>query len=83
MGNSARFSGVYIVFEVFQVTWRSNKESPSVYWTDTLVVSFNGLKSCKFVSRSDLVLHADFLGALEAQFQESLKEFERNLRKGW
>ena len=28
----SRFSGVYLVFEVFQDAWHSNKENPSVYW---------------------------------------------------
>ena len=32
----SRFSGVYLVFEVFQDTWGSNKGSPSVYWHATL-----------------------------------------------
>ena len=30
------FSGVYLVFEVFQDTLQSNKENPSVYWHATL-----------------------------------------------
>ena len=29
-------SGVHVVFEVFQDTWHSNKENPSVYWHATL-----------------------------------------------
>ena len=52
------FSGVYLVFEMFQDTWRSNKDNPGVYWNATL--------SCPFMpqimqihSRSDLVLDAD------------------------
>ena len=32
----SRFSGVYLVFEVFQDTWHSNKENPGVYWNATL-----------------------------------------------
>ena len=50
----SRFSGVYLVLEVFQDTWHSNKENPSVYWHP--VLSLDGLKLYKFVSRSDLVL---------------------------
>ena len=34
------FSGVYLVFEVFQDAWRSNKENPSVYWNATLPCPF-------------------------------------------
>ena len=29
------FSGVHLVFEVFQDAWSSNKENPSVYWGAT------------------------------------------------
>ena len=32
----SRFSGVYLVLEVFPDTWNSNKENPSVYWNATL-----------------------------------------------
>ena len=32
----SRFSGVHLVLEVFQDTWRSNKESPSAYWGENL-----------------------------------------------
>ena len=32
----SRFSGMYLVFEVFWDAWRSNKENPSVYWNATL-----------------------------------------------
>ena len=32
----SRLSGVYLVSGVFQDTWRSNKENPSVYWGATL-----------------------------------------------
>ena len=34
------FSGVYLVFEVFQDTWRSNKDNPSVCWHVTLSCPF-------------------------------------------
>ena len=50
------FQACYRVFEVFQDTWRSNKENPSVCWTANLSLSFQGLKLCEFVSRSHLVL---------------------------
>ena len=47
---------MYLVFEVFQDTWRSNKDNPCL-------LSLDGLK---IVSRSDLVLELtvslDFLG---------------------
>ena len=48
----SRFSGMYLVFEVFQDTWHSNKENPS----ENPVWSLNGLKLCKLAFRSDLVL---------------------------
>ena len=58
----SRFSGVYLVFEVFQDTWHSKKENPSVCWYATL--------PCPLIASnyatSDLVLDADncldFLG---------------------
>ena len=53
------FSGVYLVFEVFQDIWHSNKENPSVILACYPVLSLDGLKLCKSVSRSDLVLDAD------------------------
>ena len=53
----SRFSGVYLVLEVFQDTWRSNKENRSACWKLECcpVWSLHGLKLCKSVSRSDLV----------------------------
>ena len=49
------FSGVYLVFKVFQDAWRSNKENPN--WNATLSCPFiHGFKLCRFVSGSDLVL---------------------------
>ena len=48
-------SGMCLVLEVFQDTWRSNKENPSVYWGATLSSPLMALKLCKFVARSDLV----------------------------
>ena len=53
------FSGVYLVFEVFQDTWRSNKQNPSVYWNAAcLVPSWPQIMQIRisFRSRSDLVL---------------------------
>ena len=65
----SRFSGVYLVFEVFLDTWHSHKENPSTL-ACYLVLSLDDLKLCKFISRSDLVLDADhsldFLGTEEA-----------------
>ena len=49
------FFSVYLVFEVFQDAWRSNKENPCILECCP-VLSFHGLKLCKFVSRSDLIL---------------------------
>ena len=70
-------SGVYLVFEVFQETWHSNKENPSVCWHATLsypLLASNYahlyLVPISFCSRSDLVLDADhslnFLGTQES-----------------
>ena len=36
----SRFSGVYLVFDVIQDTWCSNKEDPSVYWNAALSCPF-------------------------------------------
>ena len=36
----SRFSGVCLVFEVFQAACRSNKENPSVYWNAALSCPF-------------------------------------------
>ena len=36
----SRFSGVYLVFEVFQLAWCSNKENPSAFWNATLSCPF-------------------------------------------
>ena len=58
----ARFSGVYLVFEVFQDAWRSNRENPSVHWGATLscpLMASNMQIRISFRSRSDLVLDAD------------------------
>ena len=32
----SRFSGVYLVFEVFRNIWPNNMENPGVYWHATL-----------------------------------------------
>ena len=53
---------MYLVFEVFQDTWRSNKENPSVYWGATLSCPLLASNLYKFVSCSDLVL-ISFLAA--------------------
>ena len=34
------FSGVYLVFEVFQDTWRSNNNNPGAYWNAALSCPF-------------------------------------------
>ena len=34
--SQSHLSGVYLVFEVFQGTWHSNKENPSVSWNAAL-----------------------------------------------
>ena len=81
----SRFSGVYLVFEVFQDTSHSNKEI--LVYTGMLppVLCLNGLKLYKFVSRSDLVLISfwmltipwtKLLGIQEGQFQGNLMQFE-------
>ena len=36
----SRFSGVYLVFEVFQDSWCSNKENPSAHWNAALSCPF-------------------------------------------
>ena len=46
-------------FEVFQDTWHSNREDPSVSLACLPVLSLDALKLCRFLSRSDLVLNAD------------------------
>ena len=46
----------YLVFEVFQDACRSNKENPVYTGMLPCLVPENGLKLCKFVSRSGLVL---------------------------
>ena len=56
--NSCRygFSGMYLVFEVFQGIWHSNKKNPCLYWHATLSCPFMCSNLCTLVSRSDLVL---------------------------
>ena len=69
------FSGVHLIFEVFQDTWRSNKGNPSAYWNAALSCPFiwpQTMQICiSFRSRSDLVLDAhhvlDFLSYLVLQ----------------
>ena len=36
MACQSRFSGVYLVFKVFQDIWCSNKENPGALWSATL-----------------------------------------------
>ena len=58
----SRFSGVYLVVEVFQDTWRSNEENPSAYWRETLSCPLmaSNYKICiSFRSRSGLVPDTD------------------------
>ena len=52
----SRFSGVFLVFEVFQTISGAPTRNPSVYWGATQSCPLMALKLCKFVSRSDLVL---------------------------
>ena len=52
----SRFSGVCLVYEVFQGIWHSNKENPSASWNAALSCPLMPSKLCKLVSRSDLVL---------------------------
>ena len=54
------FSGVYLIFKVFQDIWYSKKEILGVLECYP-VLALNGLKLCKFVSRSDLVLISSWM----------------------
>ena len=59
----SRFSGVYLIFEVFQDACHSKKENPSVYWIATLSCPFTASNMMQIRislrSHSDLVLDAD------------------------
>ena len=56
----SRFSGVYLVLKVLRDIWPSTKVRKILVYAGTLPCpALHGLKLCKFVSRSDLVLDAD------------------------
>ena len=58
----SRFSGVHLVFKVFQNTWHSRQENPSAHWHATLscpLMASNMQIRMSFRSRSDLGLDAD------------------------
>ena len=78
MAQISRFSGTYLVFQIFQDTWRSNKENPSVHWGANLsspLLDSNYAIRISFRSRSDLVLDADHSLDFPILFHRSASRF--------
>ena len=64
-GGQSYFSGVHLVFQVFQETWCSNKQNPSANWNATLPCPLwpqSMQIHISFRSRLDADHSLDFLG---------------------
>ena len=67
------FSGVHLDIEVFQDTWHSNKDNPSVYWNATLSCDL----SCPLMASNDAPL---YLVPISFFFKTQDNQSQGNLR---